>query len=114
SRESRQDVNNEKDDNEDEDEDENNGKVETNVYNMARYMNKLLRHYNKVARSKSKEYAVININPSIIPTFFPALRIFNYNTTEVTNRDTIDTIDDEIDLTKKRKRKRKVRHPNST
>ncbi|CAG8734459.1 16457_t:CDS:2, partial [Funneliformis mosseae] len=46
-------------------------------------------HYRKVpfTREIEKEYAVININPSIIPTFFPALRIFDYNTTELTNED---------------------------
>src|ERR1043165_3177779 len=73
--------------------DDGDGKVETNVYNINKYMIRLLKHYRRLSRSK-KEYAVIHINPSIIPTFFPALRIFKYNITEVTN--------DEIDITKKR------------
>src|ERR1051325_9935787 len=63
-------------------------------------MFRLLRHYSRLTRS-DKEYAVIHINPSVIPTFFPALRIFKYNTTEVTN--------DEVETTKKAKK----RHPDA-
>uniref|UniRef100_A0A1D1XWA1 Endopolyphosphatase n=1 Tax=Anthurium amnicola TaxID=1678845 RepID=A0A1D1XWA1_9ARAE len=63
-----------------------NEKVETNVKDIKEYMKKLLNHYLTLPPLTDdivKEYAVVHINPSIIPTFFPALRIFNYNTTEI-------------------------------
>ncbi|CAB4389383.1 unnamed protein product [Rhizophagus irregularis] len=97
------------------DDDEENGKVETNVYDIDNYTKRLINHYNKVLpRSREfveKEYAVIHINPSIIPTFFPALRIFKYNTTVVTKGDIKedtkkDTIDDDVDSTRRRRRDR--------
>ncbi|CAI2169929.1 19577_t:CDS:2 [Funneliformis geosporum] len=79
---------------------EDQGAVETKVYNIDKYMNKLLKHYRKIplTREVEKEYAVININPSVIPTFFPALRIFDYNITELANED------HEVNSTKKSKK----------
>ncbi|RIA88153.1 Metallo-dependent phosphatase-like protein [Glomus cerebriforme] len=68
-----------------------NGKIVTKVKNIKKYMKKLLNHYRTLPPLTDdvvKDYAVVHINPSIIPTFFPALRIFKYNTTEVTNRNT--------------------------
>ncbi|CAG8616493.1 17426_t:CDS:2, partial [Racocetra fulgida] len=50
-----------------------------------KYLAKLYNHYRSVpplTKGVGKEYAVIHINPSIIPVFYPALRIFKYNTTE--------------------------------
>ncbi|CAG8525162.1 13258_t:CDS:2, partial [Acaulospora colombiana] len=49
------------------------------------YLNKLLNQYQTVppvTDAVAKDYAVIHINPSIIPVFYPALRIVKYNTTE--------------------------------
>ncbi|CAG8482630.1 11859_t:CDS:2 [Dentiscutata erythropus] len=51
-----------------------------------KYLKKLYNHYRSVpplTKGVGKEYAVIHINPSVIPVFNPALRIFKYNTTEV-------------------------------
>jgi endopolyphosphatase len=94
------------------DDDEENGTVETNVYDINKYTRRLLKHYNKVLpRSRGfldKEYAVIHINPSIIPTFFPALRIFKYNTTVVTKGDKMDDVDDVDSMRKRRKHRPSV------
>ncbi|CAG8461091.1 4055_t:CDS:2 [Cetraspora pellucida] len=54
-----------------------------------KYLNKLYNHYRSVpplTEGVGKEYAVVHINPSIIPVFHPALRIFKYNTTEVEHK----------------------------
>ncbi|GBC02400.1 hypothetical protein RclHR1_00460038 [Rhizophagus clarus] len=97
------------DDYDDNDEEED-GKIETNVYDVDKYTRRLLNHYDKVLpRSKGlveKEYAVVHINPSIIPTFFPALRIFKYNTTVATKDYTKDDTIDDVDSTRKRRKHR--------
>ncbi|CAG8698057.1 13027_t:CDS:2, partial [Cetraspora pellucida] len=61
-----------------------------------KYLNKLYNHYRSVpplTEGVGKEYAVVHINPSIIPVFYPALRIFKYNTTEVEHYTTWDDYD---------------------
>ncbi|CAG8466833.1 3751_t:CDS:2 [Acaulospora morrowiae] len=65
-----------------------------------KYLDKLLNHYQSVppiSEVVAEDYAVVHINPSIIPVFYPALRIIKYNTTE----------------TSKRKKKPKNHDPNS-
>ncbi|PKY39460.1 hypothetical protein RhiirA4_337444 [Rhizophagus irregularis] len=67
---------------------EEDGKIETKVKDLKKYMKQLLTHYRALpplTEDNVKNYAVVHINPSIIPTFFPALRIFKYNTTEIKN-----------------------------
>lgn len=59
------------------------------------YLGELHHHYSAIPPHTdhlANDYVVVNINPSVIPTFFPALRIVKYNTTEVTR--------DEVDSTK--------------
>ncbi|CAG8741949.1 31885_t:CDS:2 [Gigaspora margarita] len=55
------------------------------VKKINKYLRKLYNHYRSVpplTKGVGKEYVVIHINPSVIPVFYPALRIFKYNTTE--------------------------------
>ncbi|CAG8524402.1 406_t:CDS:2 [Ambispora leptoticha] len=69
-------------------------KVKANVYDIDNYVHRLLDHYKEVPPITEKmayDYSVINVNPSVIPTFFPALRIYQYNTTELTNVNNVDT-----------------------
>ncbi|CAI2184747.1 13764_t:CDS:2 [Funneliformis geosporum] len=54
------------------------------------YVGQLFHHYRAIPSHTddlAKDYVVVNINPSVIPTFFPALRIVKYNTTEVTREE---------------------------
>ncbi|CAG8586811.1 7083_t:CDS:2 [Paraglomus occultum] len=76
-------------------------KVSTTVYNLGRYIHRLFRHYETVPPARQVEngdYAVVHINPSIIPTFFPALRIFQYNTTTESNTKKAETAEKVLDF----------------
>ncbi|CAG8454738.1 10416_t:CDS:2 [Paraglomus occultum] len=76
------------------------------AYAYEEYAEKLLEHYRSVPPLQMlnpEEYTVIHINPSIIPTFFPSLRVFHYNKTEnwmnaaEISRDTADEFYTELD-----------------
>ena len=53
---------------------------------------------------KLKDYAVLNVAPSIIPTYYPGVRIFQYNITG------LDDESEERELLKKKKKKKGGRH----
>lgn len=116
-----------------------NGTVNTNVYNIDHYILGLLKHYKSIPpldRLAANDYSVIHVNPSVVPTFFPALRIYQYNTTfsTITNKmnpesndfpwgsngDDIEEIDDddeeeeEEEEGKKKRKEPRVHDPNSS
>ncbi|KAG9285690.1 hypothetical protein G9A89_002257 [Geosiphon pyriformis] len=66
------------------DSEDDNDEIKTTVFNIEKYARKLLKHYRQipsVERMTINQYTVIHVNPSVIPTFFPGLRIYEYNTT---------------------------------
>ncbi|CAG8476174.1 14165_t:CDS:2 [Ambispora leptoticha] len=65
------------------DDDDNDGIIYTNLLKTEKFGSKLLRHYRQVPSLNNmavSQHSVIHVNPSVIPTFYPAVRVFQYHT----------------------------------
>lgn len=71
---------------------------ELRALGLATYLEDLWIQYDNVPkRAQLKDYAIVMVSPSVVPTYNPTLRVFSYQLDESSNGDTKDDSDDDID-----------------